>query len=365
MKITFPHLGNAYIASKILFDSLGIDYVIPPISNKEGLRLGSLHSPDEMCLPFKIMIGNYIQSINQGADTVLIVGSCGPCRFGEYCELQMVILKKLGYDINFIVIDNPKDIGKNELMKRLSQITAKTNISKAQKIKAALRAYNAICLIDEIERLAYYYTGYEAEKGQCKRILNECKKEVVKKNNPVEAIQVLKHYYSKINNVTIDRSKDPIKISLIGEIYTNIEPFANMNIEDKLMDYGVSSHRSLSSSWWVKYTLLSVLKLNAFNVRRAANPYLPYNAGGYAKETIGEAILSKKKGFDGAIQLLPVGCMPEIVTKSILPSISKDKEFPIMTLIMDEMTGEAGYITRIEAFVDLLERRREHVLSWC
>jgi len=27
------------------------------------------------------------------------------------------------------------------------------------------------------------------------------------------------------------------------------------------------------------------------------------------------------------------------------------------------MTGEAGYKTRIEAFIDLLERRREHVFA--
>lgn len=41
------------------------------------------------------MIGNYIQSIEEGADTIVIAGSCGPCRFGEYCELQMNTLKKI------------------------------------------------------------------------------------------------------------------------------------------------------------------------------------------------------------------------------------------------------------------------------
>ncbi len=60
-----------------------------------------------------------------------------------------------------------------------------------------------------------------------------------------------------------------------------------------------------------------------------------------------------------------MGCMPEIVSKSILPKISRDKDFPILTLVVDEMTGEAGYVTRIEAFVDLLERRKDNVLSRC
>ena len=51
--------------------------------------------------------------------------------------------------------------------------------------------------------------------------------------------------------------------------------------------------------------------------------------------------------------------MPEIVTKAILPTIQKEKDLPIMTLIVDEMTGEVGYVTRIEAFIDMLKTKHE------
>jgi predicted nucleotide-binding protein (sugar kinase/HSP70/actin superfamily) len=104
--------------------------------------------------------------------------------------------------------------------------------------------------------------------------------------------------------------------------------------------------------------------INSKDIRRASKEYLPLCVGGHARECIGEAVLAQQEGFDGAIQIFPMGCMPEIVAKSILPAISKEKDFPIMTLVVDEMTGEAGYITRIEAFIDLLERRKENVLSW-
>ena len=93
MKVTAPHLGNVYIGLKSLFDGLDIEYIIPSLSSKTALEIGSLHSPEEMCLPYKIMIGNYIQAIEKGADTILIPGSCGPCRFGEYCELQINLMK--------------------------------------------------------------------------------------------------------------------------------------------------------------------------------------------------------------------------------------------------------------------------------
>lgn len=362
MKITFPHLGNVCFAAKALFDGLGVDYIIPPPSNRYALEIGSLHSPEEMCLPFKIMIGNYIQSIEQGADTILIVGSCGPCRFGEYCELQINLLKKLGHNLEFIVLDSPKDIGIRELFNRIGKITTNSIKTRVEKLKILNYAYKIINLIDRIEEKTRFLSGYEINKGECKSLLNQCKAEAFNCNTPEEMLTHFKKYEKRISTVAIDKRKNPIKIAIIGEIYTIIEPFSNLYIEDKLMDYGVSTKRHLSPSWWLKNTTLVPLKLNSLDIRRASREYLPLYIGGHARECIGEAVLAKEEEFDGAIQIFPMGCMPEIVSKSILPSISRDKDFPILTLVVDEMTGEVGYITRIEAFLDLLERRKENVL---
>lgn len=358
-------MGNVYIAAKIFFDGMGIDYVIPPMNNKAALEIGVEHSPEEMCLPFKIMIGNFVQSIEQGADTILLVGSCGPCRFGEYAELQMKILKKLGHDLQFIVMDYVKDIGRSEFMSRLGILTSQSKKSGREKAMASLRALKAINLIDKIEERAHYLAGYEVNKGECKRLLNKCKRDVFETDNPVKAIRILETYRKNIEKVKIDKNKKPVKVAVIGEIYTVIDPFSNLNIEDKLMDYGVCSKRKLTPSWWVKDAAMKVLNLNSIDLRRASKEYLPYYIGGHARECIGEAMIAQKQNLDGAIQIFPMGCMPEIITKAILPSISRDKDFPIMSLVVDEMTGEGGYVTRIEAFLDLLERRQENVSHGC
>jgi predicted nucleotide-binding protein (sugar kinase/HSP70/actin superfamily) len=55
---------------------------------------------------------------------------------------------------------------------------------------------------------------------------------------------------------------------------------------------------------------------------------------------------------------VPFTCIPEIVARSILPRVSRDLGIPVMSLILDEQTGLAGVLTRLEAFVDLLARRR-------
>ena len=362
MKITFPHFGNAHLAAKALFDGLGIECIIPPLCNNEALELGSKFSPEEMCLPYKIMMGNYLQSIKLGADTIIIAGSCGPCRFGEYCELQMNALKKLGHELTFIVIDNPFDIGRDEFFNRLSKISDNSTLGKVQKIKALKAAYTVIELIEKIESKVHYLTGFEVNKGDFKRLLKECIINASKASSPAQMVNILKEYKSKINQIPINKHKSPIKIAIVGEIYTVIEPFSNLYIEDKLMDYGVATKRMLTPSWWVKDALLSPLKLNSIDIRKASREYLPYYIGGHARECIGEVLIAEKQNFDGAIQIFPMGCMPEIVSKAILTTISNDKDFPIMTLIVDEMTGEAGYITRIEAFIDMLERRKDNVL---
>ncbi|GFP22301.1 hypothetical protein HKBW3S06_01528, partial [Candidatus Hakubella thermalkaliphila] len=38
--------------------------------------------------------------------------------------------------------------------------------------------------------------------------------------------------------------------------------------------------------------------------------------------------------------------------------VSRDYNIPVLNISLDEHSGEAGFLTRVEAFIDLLERRR-------
>lgn len=108
MVITFPHMGKVYISVKALFDDLRVRTVIPPPISKKTLEIGTKLSPEMACLPLKINMGNYIEAIKEGADTIVLTGSCGPCRFGYYGVVEKDILKDLGYDIEVVILDAPK-----------------------------------------------------------------------------------------------------------------------------------------------------------------------------------------------------------------------------------------------------------------
>lgn len=82
--------------------------------------------------------------------------------------------------------------------------------------------------------------------------------------------------------------------------------------------------------------------------------------GGHGRESVGNAILFAKRGFDGVIQLSPFTCIPEIVAKSILPKVCAKYDIGFLPVTLDEQTGKEGLRTRIEAFVDLLAAKRKH-----
>ena len=104
MIITFPHMGQVYIPLKALFDDLGVSVIIPPPVSNKTLEIGTLIAPEMACLPMKINLGNYIQSIEKGADTVVLTGSCGPCRFGYYGIVEQEILQDQGYHVDMVIL---------------------------------------------------------------------------------------------------------------------------------------------------------------------------------------------------------------------------------------------------------------------
>ncbi|HBM76435.1 MAG TPA: CoA protein activase [Clostridiaceae bacterium] len=358
MKVTFPHMGETYIALKGFFEDLGVDVVIPPECNKKTLQIGVKYSPETACLPLKVNIGNYVQSIENGADTIVITGSCGPCRFGYYGILEKEILRDMGYDVDMIVFDPPsEDIGRF-----ISRIRKITNNKPVYKVADSLyKGYRIAKELDDMNKMMFAIRPREIKKGEVRRIYGEYQKEIEKAHGTREIFKVIDDNKKKLKDVRIDADRKVLKVGIIGEIYTVIEPFVNLYIEEKLGDMGVEVDRSMNVSEWIETNMFS--KLLGFNSERdidkAAENYLKTAIGGHAKQCIGNAVLYSRKGFDGLIQLLPFSCMPEIVASSILPSVSRNEKIPIMTLVLDELTGESGYITRLEAFVDMLGIRKE------
>lgn len=355
MKITFPHMGSVYIASKALVEDLGHIAVPPPRCSKKTLDIGTKYSPESICLPLKINIGNYIESIEKGADTIILTDSYGPCRFGFYSVLEREILKDLGYDVEVIVLGkNPLDFTKN-----LLRLTRTKNIYKI--IKNLKRAGRVINEADSLIKLSNYKRAHAVDSYKVDTIIEDYYRNIENTHGVEETLDLIKITEDKLKNVDEKENYEYIKIGIVGEIYAVIESFVNLEVEKKLGHLGVEVERFHTPSNWVEHNLGTGRLGFSHEIKswREAKPYLDTIIGGHGLETVGSSVMYAKEKLDGIIHIYPFGCMPEIVARSILPTISKDYDIPILSLVVDEMTGEAGYQTRLEAFTDLLKKRKQ------
>lgn len=354
MKITFPYMGTSHITFKMLMNGLGHEAIVPPRPSKRTLTLGTQYSPEFACLPFKILLGSYLEAIELGADTVITSGGSGPCRAGWYGYLHQRILQELGYDTKIIVMESPY---RNpwDFLKKIHSVISPAGVSWWKFWQVFKKAWEKLKVLDETETLSHRVRPYEINKGETTKVYNNCLQIIDAAQNLPEILAAKVESQRMLEAIPQDKSRKPLKIGIIGEIYVVLEPFANLELEVTLGEMGVETHRSIYLTDWTRENTSFEGEHDAF---RAAAPYLSEIVGGHGIQSVGNTVLYAKNGFDGVVQLAPFTCIPEIVAKPILGKITSDYDIPVLTVFLDEQTGKAGLQTRLEAFVDLLDQKR-------
>jgi predicted nucleotide-binding protein (sugar kinase/HSP70/actin superfamily) len=354
MIVTFPHMGTMHIVLKALFIRLGCEVLPPPPISKKTMELGTRLAPEAVCLPFKMTLGNFIEALQQGADTIITCGGVGPCRLGYYAEVQKRILHELGYKFNMVVVE--PDV-----------IDAYKNIRKVAPDKSWLEIYKAIRFagtkmnaLDDIEPELNMIRPRESSPGAAEAIWHKAV-EAIDKAEDIEAIRNIRdETFRRLKTVRLKEGFIPLRIVLVGEIYVMLEPYVNQGLERCLGGMGVELHKSTYLSDYVRGHLLRRRDYLSLYDRlfALAKPYLGHYVGGHGLKSIAYTVFKKTQGYDGVIQVFPFTCMPEVIAKNIMPKVSKNVDMSVLTLAYDEQTGEAGIVTRLEAFIDLLRYRK-------
>ena len=358
IKVAFPHMGTIYVAWEMALKTIGVEPYIPPYTSKKTLSMGTKNSPEAICLPYKLILGNFMEALDNGVDYVSMIASPGICRLGEYGRNIEQVLKELGYNTNYIEL-NLYD-GIKGMFEYLSKISGCKNYFKI--INAIYLAIRTVFALDELQSFLSYYRAREINKGESEKIYNKAIKRLRTSTNSKELAKNLKQGLKEISSVKIDKKRDVLHVDLTGEIYIVNDEFSNQYMERELGAMGVQVRRSLTVSSFLKDAIIpKMFKKGETHLERAyrlAKPYLMRDIGGDALECVSDVLYAKERNVDGLIHVSPFTCMPEIMSQNIFPKMREDVNLPILSLIMDEQTGRAGYITRLEAFVDLMRRKK-------
>ena len=363
VKVAFPHMGTISIAWAAGLRKVGIEPFVPPYTSKKTLSYGTKNSPEAICLPYKLILGNFIEAIEGGADYVAMITSPGICRLGEYgCNINST-LKDLGYKANFIELSLYDGIkGMFNFLRDLSGKNDPILILRA--INITMRK---IFAIDDLDRALSYYRAREIRYGDAEKNYKKALKYIDRADSTKDLKKAYELALKEIEKTEIDENREILHVDLTGEIYLVNDDFSNQNIERELGKMGVQTRRSLTVGSFLKDAIIPKAfrgpETHLQRAERMAKPYLMRDIGGDALECISDVVFADEKGKDGIIHISPFTCMPEIMSQNIFPTIRNEHDIPLLALIMDEQTGKAGYITRLEAFVDLMKRKKKAKLA--
>jgi len=358
-KISFPYMGESVVAYKKIGHMLGHEVIEPPKPTQKTVDLGVKHSPEFACFPLKVLLGTYLEEIALGANLLMSSGGHGPCRAGYYGEMHRKILGSLGYQGRLIIFDSPLDHPR-AFYQDIKCIKGKSSWSLFYQTMRV--CYRAIKIMDDLEQKVSCLRAYEAKMGSVNRAWEKIQSLI----NEAFTLPQLETARQEGNSLLDSLEMIPVtearklRIGIIGEIYVVMENSTNMMMEQKLGELGCEVRRSQYLSDWIDFNLLPhwISHPHEAEIRKMGTKYFDIGIGGHARENMGWIDQFSQWGYDGIVHLLPFGCLPELMSQSIIPQVSKDLNLPIISFALDEQSGLANNLTRLEAFVDLIKAQK-------
>ena len=163
-------------------------------------------------------------------------------------------------------------------------------------------------------------------------------KNIYRVNRAIEkAIENQIGFKSGVRNIKYDKN-----IALVGHPYNLYDNYLNMDIIKKLNERGIGviTEEHIDSSL-----------INNEASKLFKKPFWTFGRNSYGFATY----VKENKLVDGIIYISSFACGIDSVVVDLIKERTKD--FPFLLIKIDEHTGEAGFKTRLEAFVDMLERR--------
>jgi len=327
MKIGIPRALLYYYYApfwKPFFEELGMEVVISEETNKKLINDGVKESVAELCVPIKAFVGHSYNLLKKEVDYIFVPRmlsiSCGE----YFCPKFMGLPDMMEHGVvnmgeKILTCDITSENEDITDYKNYLPLIDKLNVTEEQLKAAAEKARK-----DWIAFRMYSKMGHTVP----------------------EAMDL-------VNNKTIAKkiktpTTDSIKIGLLGYVYDVYDAFISMDITNKLGELGVE---------FVTFEMLEedemleqIADMDKTLFWTFSNKLL---GAGYK--------FFRNNEVDGVIHLTAFGCGPDSFLSKLLEYESDDTGIPFLMLRVDEHSGENHLQTRIEAFVDMLKRKKRIV----
>lgn len=324
MKIGIPRALYFYVYYPMwygFFSSLGHEIKLSVPTNKEIINLGVANSVDDICISVKVFHGHVKYLLDRkDVDFVFVPRIVSEDKYKYTCPklsaLPDLMVSAFNNDSKRILTANfYTRQGEGHIFKAFKEIGEQLGDSD-EKIKKAVK--EAI--------------KYQKMATKCLRA-GHTFLEIVKNIRDLDGL------------ASIPVEKKRYTVALAGFPYDVYDSFANGDIIVKLQDSGVGivTTDMLDPKVYNHYKKYMIKDLFWYQANAAAKGGLYY---------------IDSSDIDGVISISSFNCGISSIYQKLLDLYSKEIGKPVMHIIVDEQTGDAGLVTRIEAFIDLIRVKR-------
>lgn len=343
------------------FTGLGAEVVVSGPTNKIILDNGVKNCVDEACLPVKLFFGHVLE-LKDKTDFILVPRFTSISKKEYICPefggLPDVIrhslkglpplitteinLRKSGKGGIDAAIEMAKEIGAD----RKTAIAAYRQAIEVQKAKGGSFA------MDEYYRDTGTGTLRDAERGTLRDTGTGTLRDTERGTLPHKAEDPagIRGNGPETNEPSLRfgfaGQGRKLQVAVIGHPYNIYDRFISMDLIGKLKKYGVG--------------IKTIEMIHEDEINRQA-AYLKKPMFWYHGRTAyGAAVhLASSGEIDGIICVMSFGCgIDSFVNDLIERRIRKEYQIPLIVMTIDEHSGEAGFNTRLEAFIDMLQWRK-------
>ncbi|AFQ43085.1 acyl-CoA dehydratase activase-related protein [Desulfosporosinus meridiei] len=332
------------------FHSLDIELVISPPTHRKIMDQGLKKASDETCLPLKLLAG-HIQAL-EDVDYIflprMVSVEADTYTCPKFLGIPESVLSAVPEGQSVLTVTLNWRNSKRQVLKDLEVLTEQLGKSKAE----IRQAFNK-----GIEWQKKYQNSMGAE-WDFEDSLNKIESaswDSTESGMSFAPLGWKERMISKIplsfdkaekGHLAVGEKSDRLRIALVGHSYLTHESYANLNLLRKLHEKVdvelVQNLRQADIEGHLTGLRKKIFWSHSKQIYGAGNKYV------------------EDQRVDGIIYLTCFGCGTDSIIQELVSRKAREKHKPYMLITLDEHSGEAGLVTRLEAFLDMVERRRVH-----
>jgi predicted nucleotide-binding protein (sugar kinase/HSP70/actin superfamily) len=313
---------------KTFFEELGAEVVVSPPTTQVMLASGSSRVVADTCLPVKVFLGHILALVGK-CDYIFVpairsveskVYNCS--KFLGLPDLTRAVIPE---SPPILDIDIDINKGKRNLYQAIYQLGRHLTWDPLRVRRASQAAWQA--------HLNYH---------QLMSSRNLTPPQVIERISGTAEAEANSSYLISAQAT----------IAIIGHPYLLYDEHVNHRLIHRLEQ---AHNRVLTPE------MLSAEELQSAIARLVGRAYWTYE-----EEVVGAGAHYLQSGADGVIGIIAFGCGPDSVMMDVVrQQASRLKATPFMSLTLEEHTAEAGIVTRLEAFLDMIHRRKRSQVKTC